>query len=256
MGAARTVASMSENLQLRASDGTEFDVYVARPAGTPRAALVLVHEIWGLQPHIEEVADRFAAEGYLVAAPDILSRAGVAPDLGAELFALMHDPDEQVRVAAQPRLRDALTEIRSPQYAAWATGALVAVVDWLAEQPGVDGRIAASGFCFGGTYTFLLAAADDRVRAAAPFYGSAPTVDRIAQIHCPVLALYGQNDPSLVDALPGVRAQMAEAGVAFEDVVYPDAGHAFFNDAGTRYVPAAAADAWDRVRAFFAAHAG
>lgn len=256
MGAARSVAPMSENLQLRAPDGTDFDVYVARPAGRLRGALVLVHEIWGLQPHIRDVADRFAAEGYLVAAPDILSRAGVAPELGAELFAAMHDPDEEVRVAAQPRLRDSLTEARSPEYAAWATTALVAVVDWLAEQPDVEGRIAASGFCFGGTYTFLLAAADDRVRAAAPFYGGAPTADRIAQIHCPVLALYGQHDPSLIDALPGVREQMAEAGVAFEAVVYPDAGHAFFNDAGPRYVPAAAADAWDRVRAFFAANAG
>jgi carboxymethylenebutenolidase len=245
---------MSETLQLTTSDGTDFDVYVARPEGAPKAALVVVHEIWGLLPHIREVADRFAADGYLVVAPDILSRAGIAPDLGEDLFTVMHHPDEEVRVAAQPRLRDALTEARSPEYAAWATQALVAAVDWLAAQPAVDGRILATGFCFGGTYTFLLAAADDRVVAAAPFYGHAPAADRLADIHCPVLALYGQNDPSLVDALPELRSQMADAGVRFDDVVYPDAGHAFFNDAGPRYVRAAADDAWDRVRAFFTAN--
>jgi carboxymethylenebutenolidase len=256
MGAARTVAPMSETIQLTAPDGTDFDVYIARPEGTPKAVLVVVHEIWGLLPHIREVADRFAADGYLVAAPDILSHAGVAPALGAELFAVMHHPDEEVRVTAQPRLRDTLTEARSPQYAAWATDALVATVDWLAAQPGVEGRILATGFCFGGTYTFLLAAADDRVRAAAPFYGHAPTADRLTDIHCPVLGLYGQNDASLVDALPELREQMADAGVRFEDIVYPDAGHAFFNDSGPRYVPSAAADAWDRVRAFFTANLG
>jgi carboxymethylenebutenolidase len=256
MGAARSVAPLSETLQLTAPDGTDFDVYIARPEGAPKGALVVVHEIWGLLPHIRDVADRFAADGYLVAAPDILSRAGVAPHVGEELFALMHDPDEEVRVAAQPRLRDSLTEARSPEYAGWATSALVAVVDWLASQPGVDGRIGAVGFCFGGTYTFLLAAADDRVVAAAPFYGHAPGAERLAEIHCPVFALYGQNDASLVDALPELRTQMAHAGVQFEDVVYPDAGHAFFNDAGPRYVAAAATDAWDRVRTFFSANFG
>ncbi|KHK96241.1 hypothetical protein LK09_15965 [Microbacterium mangrovi] len=241
---------------MTAPDGTDFDVYMAEPEGTPKAALVLVHEIWGLQPHIREVADRFAADGYLVAAPDILSCAGIAPDLGEELFTLMHHPDEEVRVAAQPRLRDALTEARSPGYAGWATSALVSTVDRLAAQPGVAGRIGAVGFCFGGTYTFLLAAADDRVRAAVPFYGHAPTPDRLAGIHCPVLGLYGQNDAALVEGLPELREQMADAGVRFEDVVYPNAGHAFFNDAGPRYVEAAAQDSWDRVRAFLPANLG
>lgn len=256
MGAARTVAPMSETRQLSAPDGTEFDVYLAAPDGAPKGALVVVHEIWGMQPHIREVADRFAAAGYLVAAPDILTRAGVAPELGQELFALMHHPDEEVRVTAQPRLRDALTEARSPGYAKWATGALVATVDELAEQPGVDGRIGVVGFCFGGTFAFLLAAADDRVRAAVPFYGRAPQADRLADIHCPVLALYGQDDAPLVEALPELRSQMTEAGVPFADVVYPDAGHAFFNDAGPRYVAAAATDAWNRTRAFLDVNLG
>jgi carboxymethylenebutenolidase len=241
---------MSETMELRAPDGSDFDVYVARPEGVPRAGLVLIHEIWGLVDHIKDVADRFAAQGYLVAAPDVLSHGGVGPALGAELFALMNDPDEAIRVAAQPRMRDAMSEMRSPDYAAWAVGALRALVDWLEAQDGVAGRIGAVGFCFGGTYTYLLAASDDRIRAAVPFYGTAPRPERIPDISASVLALYGQQDPALIDALPDVRERMTEAGVDFETVVYPEAGHAFFNDTGSRYRAGAAADAWQRTLSF------
>jgi len=244
---------MAEKIALTAADGTEFGVAVARPDGPPRAGLVLIHEIWGLVPHIVDVAERYAAEGYLVAAPDLLSHGGLEPLLGAELHALMSSPDEETRLAAQPRLREALAGIRVPEYAEWAVSALRATVDWLAAQPGVEGRIGVTGFCFGGTYSFLLAASDDRVRAVAPFYGTAPEPKRIASIHAPVLALYGEDDPALIDALPGVRDAMAAAGVDFEDVVYEGAGHAFFNDTGSRYDADAAADAWRRVQEFLAA---
>lgn len=244
---------MSETISLVAGDD-EFEVYVARPDGQARAGLVLIHEIWGLVDHIREVADRFAAEGYLVAAPDLLSHGGVAPALGTELFALMTSPDEKTRTDAQPRMRDALSGMRAPDYAAWAVRALRGTVDWLAQQDGVGDRIAVSGFCFGGTYAFALAVADDRVQAAVPFYGAAPSVDDIAQIHAPVLALYGAHDPALIDALPEVTRQMAEAGVDFESVVYPDSSHAFFNDTGPRYDAEAAADAWRRSLTFLDRH--
>ncbi|MEZ3159769.1 dienelactone hydrolase family protein [Microbacterium sp. BWT-B31] len=244
---------MSETITL--SKGADvFDVYVARPAGSPRGGLVLVHEIWGLVEHIRGVADRYAAEGWLVAAPDILSHGGVEPALGAELFAIMNSDDEDARVAAQPRMRDAMTAMRSPDYAVWGVAALRATVDWLVAQPGVEGRVAVTGFCFGGTYAFALAAADDRVRAAVPFYGSAPAAEAIARIQAPVLALYGHHDPSLIEALPGVEQAMADAGVAFESVVYPDSSHAFFNDTGSRYDPDAAADAWRRTLEFLDTH--
>ncbi|MFH8251043.1 dienelactone hydrolase family protein [Microbacterium sp. B2969] len=244
---------MSETIQLTAPDGTAFDVYVARPDGETEVVggLVLIHEIWGLVDHIRDVADRYAEEGWLVAAPDILSKAGVGPHLGAELFALMNDPDESVRTAAQPRMRDAMSEMRAPGYADWAIPALTAVVDWLEQQHDVHRRVAVTGFCFGGTYAFALAASDDRIRAAAPFYGTAPSPERIARIEAPVLALYGEKDPMLIDALPGVRQAMADAHVDFEAIVYPGAEHAFFNDTGRRYSPEHAMEAWARVLEFF-----
>jgi carboxymethylenebutenolidase len=225
-------------------------VYRAVPEGEPRGGIILIHEIWGLVPHITGVADRFAAEGYVVVAPDLLSDAGISPQFGLELHALMSDPDEARRTEAQPRLREAMSPLRSPEFATSAMTRLRTSVDALAAEPGVDGRIAVVGFCFGGTYSFALAAADDRIRAAVPFYGTAPAPDRIATIACPVLALYGAHDPALIDALPGVRSEMAAAGVDFTDHVYPDAAHAFFNDTGSRYRQDDAADAWERTLAF------
>jgi carboxymethylenebutenolidase len=226
---------MSEMITVALAEGEVLDVYVARPAGEPIGGLVLIHEIWGLVGHITDVADRFASEGWLVAAPDILSHGGVAPALGAELFAVMNSDDEEARAAAQPRMREAMAGMRAPEYADWAIAALRATVDWLIVQPGIDDRIAAQ---------------DDRVRAVAPFYGTAPPADRIADIAAPVLAIYGQHDPALIDALPAVTEAMVQAGVDFEAVVYPDSAHAFFNDTGRRYNPADAADAWARVTEF------
>ena len=140
-----------------------------------------------------------------------------------------------------------------PAFAAGAVRRLVSLVDALEAEPGVDGRIAVTGFCFGGTYSFALAAADPRVRAAAPFYGSAPAPEDIARIACPVLALYGQEDTRLIEALPAVTDAFAEAGKDFTAQVYPDTGHAFFNDTNPHsYNAADAADAWSRTNAFLA----
>lgn len=247
---------MSQTITLTAPDQSTFEAYVAEPAGDPVGGLVLIHEIWGLVAHIRDVADRYAAEGFVVVAPDILSRGGVSPEIGEELFAVRNDPDEEARVAAQPRLRELFSAAFSPELADWAVPALGSAVDWLEDRPGVRGRIAVSGFCFGGSYAFLLAARDDRVRAAVPFYGAPPPPADIARIHVPVLAFYGQDDPRLIDALPALKDDMTRAGVDFEAVVYPDAGHAFFNDTGPAYRAAESRDAWRRTLEFLRARVG
>lgn len=244
---------MTETMTLEMADSS-FPVYVARPAGDPVGGLVLIHEIWGLVDHIRDVADRYAAQGWLVVAPDILTSAGVAPVLGAELFALMNSDDEAVRTAAQPRLREALSGMRAPEYAAWAVRALRTTLDWLQANPGIGDRLAVTGFCLGGTYAFALAAADARVKAAVPFYGTAPAPEHITEIEGAVLAIYGHHDPALIDALPEVVRAMAAAGVDFTSIVYPDASHAFFNDTGLRYRADDAADAWEKTTVFLRAH--
>lgn len=231
---------------------SELTAYRADPPGTPKGALVVIHEIWGLVDHITSVADRFAAEGYLALAPDILTNAGVTPAVGRELHDLAMNPDAAARSAAQPLMREKLAASRDPAYGAWAVGQLRKVLDYLAAQPGIEGRLAVTGFCFGGSYTFALAAADPRLKAAAPFYGAPPETADIAAIACPVRAFYGGLDERLMESLPDVTRSMDTAGVDFESTVYPNARHAFFNDTnpGT-YDPEAAGDAWSRVLEFF-----
>ncbi|MCU1512996.1 MAG: dienelactone hydrolase family protein [Microbacteriaceae bacterium] len=231
-----------------------IDAYVVQPTGELKGALIVIHEIWGLVPHIKDVAGRYAAEGYLVVAPDILSAVGIEAEVGLELFGIMTDPDENVRVEGQPRIREAFSKHRDPSYAAWAVPALQRVVDYLQAQPGVEGRIGVLGYCFGGTYSYALVAADPRVRAAAPYYGTAPQADDIAKISAPVHAFIGQDDPPVMDALPGVRENMAASGVDFEATVYPESGHAFFNNTGPRYNAVDAADAWRKTLEFLDAH--
>ncbi|HAM25735.1 MAG TPA: dienelactone hydrolase family protein [Microbacteriaceae bacterium] len=237
----------------------DFDAYLARPTlapgASPKGALVLVHEIWGLVDHIRGIADRLAAEGYLVLAPDILSEVGIRPEIGLELNAIMTSPDERVRSEGQPRLRDAFAPMRAPEYARWAIAALVDCVDYLAEQPGIDGRIGVTGFCFGGSYSFALAAADPRIRVVVPFYGAPPELSDVPKIAGVVRAFYGENDPSLMGRLPEVAAAMQSAGVDFVAKVYEGAGHAFFNDTNSlAYRPEAAADAWTRTLAILDEH--
>jgi carboxymethylenebutenolidase len=227
-------------------DGGPLPAYRAEAVGELRGALIVIHEIWGLVDHIKDVADRYAAEGYLVIVPDILSHGGVSPEVGDEISRLMHSADEEERLRAQPLLREKMAPVNAPDYAAWAVASLTKVVDYLEAQPGVQGRIGVLGFCFGGSYSFALASADARIRGAIPFYGSPPESADLAHLDCPVLALYGEEDERLISSLPEVSNRMKDAGVDFTFHVYPHAGHAFFNDSGPRYVADVASDAWSR----------
>ena len=231
---------------------TSVQAYVSEPAGAPKGGLVVVHEVWGLVRHTKDVADRFAAEGYLTVAPDLLTGAGGVPDLSGELQEAAFDPHQ--RSNAQPRLRKHMAPIRSPEYGKHAVDALRACFDHLEGVPGLAGRVAATGFCLGGTYTFSLAVAEPRLRAAVPFYGHAEFKDsELRAIHCPVLAFYGEQDEALMEELPGLKSQIQKAGVDFDAVVYPGTGHAFFNDTNRyTYNAGAAEDSWKRTLAFLA----
>ena len=244
---------MGHRIHIETTGGT-ITAYRAEPEGDSRGGILLIHEIWGLVPHIEDVADRLAAEGYLVVAPDILSNAGVTPEVGAELAALVSDPDPAVRSAAQPILREKLSVSHSPDYAEWAVGVLAQIVDYIDAQGGVDGRIGAIGFCFGGSYVWALAAEDTRLRAAIPFYGSAPSSATLGDITAPVLGIYGADDERIVSGLPALTEALAEADVDFTPIVYTGVGHAFFNDTNPiAYAPDAAEDAWVTTLAYLGA---
>ncbi len=238
--------------------GHDLTAYRADPpagAGGPRGAVIVIEEIWGLVDHVKDVADRVAAQGYVAVAPDLLGHVGLTPEVGERLFALMFNGTEADRLAAQPEMRAATSPSRQPEFAEWAVPALRAVVDDLADEPGVHGRVAVMGFCFGGTYTYALAAAEPRLRAAIPFYGHFPESADPASIACPILAFYGEQDHGSTDSVPELEALMTRAGVDFTARVYHGVGHAFFNDTSpSRYNAEVAADAWERVLAFLDAH--
>ncbi len=243
---------MGQMISIEGADGV--DAYLApRAEGAPnRGGLIVIEEIWGLNDHIKDICDRFAAQGYTVLSPDLLGRIGITAELGDELATLMRSPDEAVRTAAQPRLREAMSPMQAPDFGAKSIAALKRAIDVLVEQPGVGDTVAVTGFCFGGTYTFAIAAADPRVRVAAPFYGAPPASTEVAGITAPVLAFYGERDQRLIDGLPEVTAAMTAAGVDFMSKVYPGTGHAFFNDTNPHaYDEAAATDAWQATLAFF-----
>lgn len=105
-----------------------------------------------MEDHVCDIAHRFAPLGYVAAAPDLLSHFGIDSATGAELARLRFTATEEERAREQPRLREAFSATHAPQYQRWAVAALVATVDALVSTPGVDGRVAVIGFCFGAPW--------------------------------------------------------------------------------------------------------
>ena len=238
---------MSRDLTLEVA-GTRLPVYLAEPAQPARKAVILIEEVWGLTDHIKSVCDRVAAEGYLVASPNLLAETNIEEAVSDELAQSLFDPKR--RSAVQPQLRAIMAPIQALDFAAGATRKLQACYEYLCKE--VGDNVAVMGFCFGGSYSFQLAMTEPRLKAAIPFYGHAEfSAAQLGCIKCPVLAFYGEKDERLVSQLPELKQNMQAAGVDFQAVVYPDCGHAFFNDTNPyAYNAEAAADAWDRTKAF------
>jgi carboxymethylenebutenolidase len=238
---------MSKDIALEVGDKS-LPVYVAEPPGEARGGVIVIEEVWGLTDHIKNVCDRVAAEGYLVVSPNLLAETDIEEMVSDDLAESLFDPER--RSAVQPQLRTIMAPIQAPDFAEGATVKLRATYDYLAGK--VGDNIAVMGFCFGGTYSFQLAVTEPKLKAAIPFYGHAEfSVEHLSRIKCPVLAFYGEQDERLIAQLSELKANMAAAKVDFQPVVYPDCGHAFFNDTNKfAYNAAAAADAWQKTLAF------
>jgi carboxymethylenebutenolidase len=211
----------------------EFGGYLARPAAPPRAALIVIHEWWGLNDNIREMARRLAAEGYLALAVDLYD-GGVA-DTDEEARALMS------AATASPERIDAH---------------LVAAFRWLEAQEGVE-RVGSIGWCFGGAYSLQTALLlPDELDAAIIYYGRLETdAARLARLQMPILGIFGGRDRGIpLESVLEFESRLQALGKTAEIVVYDEADHAFANPSGTRYDPEAAADAWRRTLAFLAEH--
>lgn len=258
----------AEGLTVRV-EGRDLDAYLAlpEPGRGPSPALVVLHEIFGPDRHIQEVARRFASEGYVAIAPNLFTgeierlltpeaiHAGFA-FLRGLLPEVQRDPVRiQERIAARPpeerRVLEALRRIQDPEQQAVFARELAGVTEYLRRRPDVDpARVASVGFCFGGGMSGLLAAHDPKLAAAVIFYGNSPSEELVARIRCPLLGLYGGEDHRITDTVPALEAAARQHHVPFTFHIYPGAPHAFFNDTRPTHRPEAARDAWRRVLGF------
>ena len=202
----------------------------AEASAASQPALILVHEWWGLNDHVKDLARRFAEQGYVVLAPDLYDGASTK------------DPGEAGKLMQGLDKQKALEKLDG-------------AVAYLQGLSAVDGdRIGVTGFCMGGTYALLLAAHNKSIKASAPFYGDIPTDDELKQLSAPVLFIGAENDfwitKDKMDRLDGALKRYGKEG---EVKVYEGVGHAFFNDTRPEaYDKDAAEDAWRRVTEFFA----
>ena len=107
------------------------------------------------------------------------------------------------------------------------------------------------GFCFGGGVTWLVAEGMPELRAAVPYYGPTPPLSEVPKINANVLAIYGEQDQRINSGIPGIEDAMKKSGKTFEKMIYPNAGHAFYNDTSSSYRADAARDAWQKALAWF-----
>ena len=229
--------------------GFSVPVYRAAPAGKTGLPVVLVlSEIFGVHDYIADIARRFARAGYLALAPELFARQGDAQSYGemAKLIAevVSKVPDAQVMAD------------------------LDACIDWAGSHGGDVNKVAVTGFCWGGRQTWLYAAHQSRIKAGVAWYGRLVgqkselnprhPLDVAAQLHAPVLGLYGGADTGIpLDTVEQMKAALAKgnaAAKASQFVVYPDAPHAFHADYRPSFRQAAAEDGWKRCLDWFRQH--
>jgi len=242
---------MQNELKVKTPHG-EIPAYWAEPDAVGKyPTMVLIHEVWGLTENIKDIARRFANEGYIVLAPDLISHTGVTEKVDASIMAEIRNP--ATRDEAQKKLREAMTPIRTPEFGAQTLDRLKSCIDTLLASENSNGQVVAVGYCFGGTYAWQLAINMPDLDAAVPYYGHAPEDESLlSKINCPVLAFYGEKDENLMKQLPILEATMDKLKKDFTATVYQNAGHAFFNDTNkAMYVKEAAEDSWLKVLQFF-----
>lgn len=195
-------------------------------------AVVMIHEWWGLNDHIKDMADELASEGYVVLAADLYNG----------------------EVAADPnRARELSSSVReNPEE---AISNLQSAVQYLASLPNVNSsRIASLGWCFGGGQSLQLAVNSEQNPLAATviYYGNLVNdTNQLSKINWPVLGIFGDQDQSIpVESVNAFEQALNETGITNEIYLYSGVGHAFANPSGDNYAPEETVDAWEKTLAF------
>jgi carboxymethylenebutenolidase len=207
--------------------------YLVQPAGSgPFPAVLVVHENRGLNPYIEDVARRAAVEGFLALAPDGLAPAGGYPGNDDEGRAMQSKLDGG-------KLRQDM--VNSAKY--------------LKAHALSNGKLGVTGFCWGGAAAnFLAVRLGGDLKAAAPFYGTAPKTEDVPKIKAALLIHYAEDDKRVNATRAGYETALKANKATYEMHVYPGTKHGFHNNSTPRYNEAAAKLAWTRTVAFFRKH--
>lgn len=214
-------------------NGEQIRGYLVQPAGEgPFPSVLVVHENRGLNPYIEDVARRLAVEGFLALAPDALSPLGGYPG---------NDDDGRTM---QGQLDPAKI------YIDMRNGAKFIKAHALS-----NGKLGATGFCFGGgVANYLPVALGGDIQASVPFYGVAPNTEDVPKIKASLLMHYAEDDPRVNATRPDYEAALKANNVDYAMYVYDGTRHGFHNNSTPRYNEAAAKLAWDRTIAHFKKH--
>jgi carboxymethylenebutenolidase len=228
---------MGERVEVPCGDGTTV-AYVARPERGAGLGLLVIQEWWGLVPHIEDVCDRFAAEGFTALAPDLYHGAKTT------------EPDEAGKLMMALDLERAAADL---------SGA----IDWLSASDAVRGDgIGVVGFCMGGGLALAVATQrPDAIRAVVPFYGVIPWPDLQpdwSRLAGAVQGHFAERDTFFTpEKVRELEQTLRDLGKDADLLVYDGVDHAFFND--TRpdvYDEHAASQAWTRTLEFLRAKLG
>ncbi len=225
-----TIQSPNGNGRIRGYFVRPFSQDTRAATATKLPTVIVIHENRGLNPHTEDVARRFALENFMAFAPDALTTVGgyTGDDYkSGQLFNMVDKPK--------------------------LTQDFVASAQWLKAHPMSNGKVCATGFCFGGgaanTLAVLLGA---DLAAAAPFYGAAPPTADVAKIKGAILVNHGALDTGLVNAWPAYEAELKKNNIPNEGHIWPNSVHGFFNDATPeRYNKVTAPQAWARTIEWF-----
>ena len=223
---------MGEIIQLTAADGHQFDAYRADPDGDVRGAVVVIQEIFGVNIHIREVTDRFAAEGYLAIAPAIFDRFEKGVDLGYEADDIAIG--RNFKAKGNENLDNVMADVQAAYDAVKSAG-----------------RVAITGYCWGGVVVWA-AACRLNFDAASSYYGGG-IIDLVDEApKCPTILHFGREDQSIpledVDAISAAHPDL--------DVYLYDAGHGFNCDRRGAYDEEAAKMAMARTLDLFAGALG
>jgi carboxymethylenebutenolidase len=203
--------------------------YMARPAGVKKhAAVIVIHENRGLQPHIKDVARRIALEGFVALAPDALSPLGGTPE----------KPEDAIPMFAKLDYQATVQDFTS-------------AVKYLKTNPQTTGKVGCTGFCWGGAMTNQVAVNAPDLDAAVPYYGSQPKAEDVAKIKAPLLLHYAGNDERINKGIPEFVSALKNAKIEYHLYMYQGTEHAFNNDTNSeRYNKEAADLAWKRTIEF------